>query len=89
MDSFHRMGVHLTGPRFLIRKTRDALVKLGAPNALSRNAWLTMTVMGQSITLLVAVKKNMVLECIRTLVIQSGMAYHRGTYGLGLLSAPL
>jgi hypothetical protein len=50
---------------------------------------LTMMVMGQSITFLVAVKKNMVLECIRTLVIPLGMAYHRGTYGLGLLSASL
>ena len=62
IDSFHRIRVHLTGAKFLIQKIRDTQVKLGASNASSHSTWLMMMVMGQKITLLVIVKKKMVLK---------------------------
>ncbi len=61
MDSFYWIGVHLTGPRFLMRKTCAALVSFRASNASSRSARLTTTVMAQKMVLLVMVKKKMVL----------------------------
>jgi hypothetical protein len=58
---FHRIGVHLTGPRFLIWKTPYASVKLGASNAPTARARLIITRIGQKISLLVLVKKKIVL----------------------------
>jgi hypothetical protein len=58
---FQRSGVQLTGPRFFVSNTRLAVVKLGASNAPSHNAKLTMIVIGQKISLFVVVKKKIVL----------------------------
>lgn len=56
--------MQLTGPRFFVSKTRRAVVRLGASNAPSQRARLTMTVIGQKISLLVVVKKKIVLANI-------------------------
>lgn len=66
----------MTGPRFLIRKSRSALVRLGASKALSRRAMLRIIRIGQRITLLVIVKKKIVLAGIR----KSQPSFRRGGY---------
>lgn len=48
----------------MILKTRSAVVKLGASKAWSSSARLMMARIGQKISLLVVVKKNMVLTSV-------------------------
>lgn len=74
-------------PRFRSRKTLVAVVRLGASKAWSLIARLTTTVMIQNISLLVPVKKKMVLCSVSG---KSGGQEKQGaTDGLGLRSTPL
>ena len=56
--------MQVPGPRFLVSKTRRAVVKFGASDALSQSARLTITVIGQNVSLRVVVKKKIVLVYI-------------------------
>ena len=52
----------------MMRKTRSAVVKLGASKALSSRARLMIIRIGQKISLLVVVKKNIVLMSVSRLL---------------------
>jgi hypothetical protein len=56
--------MHVIGPRFLIRKTRETSVRLEASKALSARAKLMITKIKQRISLLVVVKK-IILTAVR------------------------
>jgi hypothetical protein len=57
--------MHVIGPRFLIRKTRETSVRLEASKALSARARLMITKIEQRISLLVVVKKKIILTAVR------------------------